>query len=177
MRQDNFQFQPTWKIFLSSNHKPNIKGQDLGVWRRIKLVPWLACFETKAKDAKLLDKLRAEMPGILAWAVRGCLEWQQVGLDDPQEVVEATATYKREQDTVGQFIAEECVVADFVKVKSSVLLNAFHAFVGNKEMPRQTFKKLLNDKGFSSASDGRLYFYQGIGLKSDNFDEDEARFV
>ncbi len=177
MRQDFFEFLPTWKIFLAANHKPNIKGQDYAVWRRIRLIAWMARFDEKSKDATLAGKLKAELPGILAWAVRGCLEWQQTGLADPKEVTDATKAYQNDQDTLGCFLSECCVIAPFAKVKSSVLLKSFHEFANTKEMSRQTLQKRLNEKGFQSERQGANYWYLGIGLDADNFDDNESRFV
>src|SRR5205807_894309 len=77
--QDLFEFDPTHKIMLAANHKPVVKGTDGAVWRRIKLVPFIVTITDAEKDKGLLSKLKAEAPGILAWAVRGCLAWQRDG--------------------------------------------------------------------------------------------------
>lgn len=88
-----FEFTPTHKIFLATNHLPVIKGADNGIWRRLRLVPFEATF-TKGPggnmNENLMEELQAEMPGILAWAVRGCLEWQKEGLGIPARVKAAT---------------------------------------------------------------------------------------
>ena len=78
--KDFFQFLPTHKIILAANHKPVVSGTDHAVWRRIKLVPFVVTIPEEAKDKVLPEKLKAEVPGILAWAVRGCLDWQRGGL-------------------------------------------------------------------------------------------------
>src|SRR5207249_4861041 len=98
MRQDFFEFQPTWKIFLAANHRPTVRGTDHAVWRRIKLVPFEVTIPKDEQDKHLLTKLRAEWPGILAWAIRGCLDWQREGLGEPDEVRAATAAYRAQQD-------------------------------------------------------------------------------
>lgn len=114
MRQDNFSFRPTHKIILLTNHKPRVRGTDHGIKRRLMLVPFAVRFWNPAKnetgpdhlrrDDGLKKRLLAEAPGILAWLVRGCLEWQRDGLGEPPDVASATAEYLHDEDQVGQFI-------------------------------------------------------------------------
>lgn len=120
MREDFFEFSPTHKLQLLTNHKPTIKGQDGGIWRRVRLVPYLASFgEADAVergermflvDKDMPQRLQAELPGILAWRVRGAVEWTQSGLAAPDAVRSASEAYKSEQDRIGQFVAECCEV-------------------------------------------------------------------
>jgi len=90
---------------MATNHKPVIRGTDEGIWRRIRLVPFTVVIPEEEQDTTVPEKLRAELPGILAWAVRGCLAWQQEGLPVPEEVQQATAGYREEMDTFGRFLA------------------------------------------------------------------------
>lgn len=106
MREDFWRFSPTHKLFLAGNHKPRVRGDDHGIWRRIALVPWTVRVENPDRD--LWGKLRAELPGILAWAVRGCLAWRAAGLQTPSVIAEATAAYREEQDIPGAFLREQC---------------------------------------------------------------------
>jgi putative DNA primase/helicase len=168
MRQDFFEITPTWKIFLAANHKPMIRGTDFAVWRRIRLIPFTVTIAEQDKDKNLTAKLRSELPGILAWAVRGCLEWQKHGLADPEEVRQATAEYQREQDALGAFIAECCVAAEFAKVRSSALFKAYQEWSGDRIITPQTFRKLMNDKGFQSKDSGGRWYYHGIGLPAES---------
>lgn len=120
MREDFFTFEPTHKIQLLTNHKPQIKGQDMGIWRRVKLVPYLAAFGTAEqiaegdgkwtaqKDEHMSERLRAELEGILAWRVRGAVAWSQWGLAEPDVVRAASEAYKHEQDRIGHFVNECC---------------------------------------------------------------------
>lgn len=120
MREDFFEFAPTHKLQLLTNHKPSVKGQDAGIWRRVMLVPYTVSFGSAAevasgerdavKDTGLLATLREELEGILAWRVRGAVEWAQDGLQPPDVVLAASAGYKSEQDRVGQFVGECCEV-------------------------------------------------------------------
>jgi putative DNA primase/helicase len=118
MRADFFDFPPTHKLQLLTNHKPQVKGQDHGIWRRVLLVPYLAVFgdaaavaagrATHLAEGGLVERLRSELEGILAWRVRGAVAWAEGGLMVPDIVRQASAAYKAEQDRVGQFVAECC---------------------------------------------------------------------
>jgi putative DNA primase/helicase len=98
--QEYFEFLPTFKIFMDCNHKPEIRGTDSAIWRRMKLIPFKVEIPASEKDGTLGEKLKAEAPGILAWAVRGCLEWQRMGLEEPECVQKATGDYAEEMDVV-----------------------------------------------------------------------------
>jgi putative DNA primase/helicase len=104
--QEYFDFEPTHKFWISGNHKPAIKGTDMGIWRRIRLIPFTVTIPENKKDKRLAEKLKAEMPGILNWAIAGCLRWQSEGLRVPSCVKAATEEYRAAEDVVGQFIAE-----------------------------------------------------------------------
>ena len=110
MRCNFFEFPPTHHIWLAVNHKPTIRGTDTGIWRRIKLIPFAVSIPDEEQDKALGEKLQAERAGILAWAVQGCLAWQEHGLGEPDEVRQATSEYRGEQDVLATFIAERCEV-------------------------------------------------------------------
>jgi putative DNA primase/helicase len=98
-----YAFKPQALILLATNYKPTVKEQDHGTWRRVKLIPFTQKFEGARKDLSLDDKLSAELPGILAWLVRGATEWYAEGLTDPRSVNEAVEAYKDESDTLAGF--------------------------------------------------------------------------
>ena len=104
--KDPFEYKPAFKVVLSTNHKPEIRGTDLGIWRRVRLVPFDVTIPEREQDRDLPTKLHAELPGILSWMVRGCIAWQEKGLEAPAAVLEATAGYRAEQDVVGRFLGE-----------------------------------------------------------------------
>ena len=101
MREDFWTFQPTHKLFLAGNHKPTVRGDDEGIWRRMRLIPWLVTIPEAERDPQLPQRLRAELAGVLRWAVEGCLAWQKRGLNEPRAVREATANYREENDVLG----------------------------------------------------------------------------
>jgi putative DNA primase/helicase len=106
--KDSFSYIPEFKIWLASNNQPPIRGTDYGIWRRIRVIPFEVKFSGKNKDTKLDEKLKAELPGILNWAVEGCLEWQQNGLQTPQKVIDATNRYRLKMDIVRTWLTECC---------------------------------------------------------------------
>jgi putative DNA primase/helicase len=168
MRQDFFEFDMTGKIFLAANHKPQIRGTDHAVWRRIKLIPFTVTIADGQKDPKLTDKLKAERAGILAWAVRGCLDWQRDGLAEPDEVRAATDRYREEQDIVRQFIKDCCFVGNEVKCRASIMFAAYQQWSGDKAMTEPDFRKRMNTKGFESKKGtGNASFYHRIGLPAE----------
>jgi putative DNA primase/helicase len=114
LHKEYFDFAPTHKFWISGNHKPAIKGTDMGIWRRIRLIPFTVTIPEEKKDKRLTEKLRSEMPGILNWAIAGCLRWQSEGLKVPSCVKRATEEYRAAEDVVGQFITEATAPHDEV---------------------------------------------------------------
>ena len=137
MRGEFFEFQPTWKIIISTNHRPRISGGDTGIWRRIVLVPFDFYATPEKIDPSLPRKLWEEREGILAWMVHGATLWWKdgqgrQGLKVGQVLLQETQEYRNDEDVIGRFLAEGCWqrgegqidVASF-KVPSSTLLEAF----------------------------------------------------
>jgi P4 family phage/plasmid primase-like protien len=164
MRQDFFEMAPTWKLFLVANHKPTVRGQDLAMWRRIKLIPFLVTITDAEKDKTLGEKLKAELPGILNWALAGCQRWQQEGLVEPEEVKAATAAYQAEQDLVAGFIAECCILNPEVRSQAAKVHEAYADWSGDRMTSPKMFGKRLEAKGFQRKQiNGRAWWF-GIGL-------------
>ena len=105
---NEFEFMPEFKLWMATNHKPTVRGTDTGIWRRIHLIPFTVCVPEDKIDKQLKYKLKREIPGIMAWAVDGCLLWQREGLEMPEAVKAATAEYRGEMDVIGAFIGECC---------------------------------------------------------------------
>ena len=172
MRADFFQFDPTFKLFLSANHKPVITGTDYAIWRRIRLIPFTVTIPDTEKDPRLAEKLRSELPGILAWAVRGCLAWQREGLHTPAAVTDATASYRAESDLLGAFL-EACTVAtEGAQVQAKELYAAYSAWCeasGEKPVNGTRFGRDLTARGLDKYQhpSTRRTFYMGLGLLAD----------
>lgn len=108
MRQDFFEFTPTFKLMIAGNHKPGLRSVDEAIRRRLHLVPFAVTIPPEERDLQLVDKLRNEWPGILAWMIEGCREWQAEGLQPPEVVKEATASYFEAEDAAAAWIDECC---------------------------------------------------------------------
>ena len=167
LHQAPFDFDPTHKIWLYGNHKPIIRGTDDGIWRRVHLLPFTVTIPKEKVDTSLPDKLKAELPGILAWAVRGCLDWQARGLSVPSAVDQATGDYRRDQDELGRFLDECCVLADGATVTKSALYEEYQNWGG--DWSKRYFGGKMRDKGFApnERGTGNVAIWRGLGLLSD----------
>lgn len=151
MREDFWEFQPTHKLILCTNHKPVVAGQDHGIWRRLLLVPFTQRFEGPRIDKALPEKLRTEATGILAWLVRGCIEWQRVGLNPPAIVTNATNQYRTNEDTIGLFIEEQCQTGKNLAIAFKAFYGAFAAWCeesGHDCPAKKTVGTWLGENGF-----------------------------
>lgn len=169
MREDFWEFDPTHKILLAANHKPVVRGADHAIWRRIKLVPFEVTIPEHEKDKKLPEKLRAERSGILAWAVRGCLDWQENGLGEPEEVRAATEAYRAEMDVLAAFMEERCVLHEDAYAGATPLYDSYKewcATAGESAESQTRFGTMLRERGFTSGKDSktRRKVWHGIGL-------------
>jgi putative DNA primase/helicase len=169
---DPFTFQPTHKHWLAFNHKPVIADETEGMWRRVRFIPFTRQFMQKEQDRDLLDTLKAEAPGILAWAVKGCLLWQREGLGIPPAVAEATSAYREESDHLGQFTDECCICDAGASVPSTDLWRRYCRWVEeNEEVPlsRQVFAERMEKRGFRRGRSGHegTRTWEGIRLCAD----------
>src|SRR5690606_13619954 len=114
LRQEIFSFLPKFSIMLATNHRPVFRGQDDALWRRVKLVEWKRHFKEHERDANLARKLLQEAPGILAWAVRGAMEWYANGQRLPKSATISAATedFKADSDILGEYIREFITVTE-----------------------------------------------------------------
>jgi putative DNA primase/helicase len=167
MRQDFFEFAPTFKIWLAANHKPVIRGNDYAIWRRIRLIPFEVTIPAGERDKRIGDKLKAEYAGILRWAVEGCLEWQQDGLKEPDEVIAATKTYQEEMDVFGRFLGEETIQIPQAQVPANVLYTRYKEWCdenGESVISGNAFGRRMTELGFTKEHTKRGYVYKNIGL-------------
>ncbi|HHV39634.1 MAG TPA: DNA primase, partial [Tepidimicrobium sp.] len=171
MRQDFFEFEPTHKIWLATNHKPIIRGRDHAIWRRIRLIPFSMKISEEEKDPQLVDKLKKELSGILAWAVEGCLQWQEHGLGLPEEVKAATEEYKEEMKSqVERFVEECCYVNPRAEALSPDLYKRYEEWCeanGEKTMSNSWFGRKLGEMGLESRKTKGDTMWQGIGILTD----------
>jgi putative DNA primase/helicase len=161
---------PEFKIFLAANYTPTIYGQDLAIWRRIKMVPFDVTIPEEDRDPDLTQKLLEEAPGILNWALEGCRQWQESGLQAPDEVVKATSEYRSEMDILRDFVEEKCVVGDGFKVPQKDLWDAYRdwcSVTDEKQIGRNSFYRNLESKGHRRRVIKGVKYLTGIGLISE----------
>ena len=164
---------PSWKLHLACNHKPLVRGTDSGIWRRIKLIPWLAKFEEGTANLSLMDELRAELPGILNWCLVGFCEWRRAGLRAPESVSAASSEYRTENDTLGQWLNDSCTRQPAgVVAESGALYNSYREWTesrGEFTLTNTAFGLSLERLGFpASRATAGLHRHKtirhGIGL-------------
>lgn len=176
-----FDFRPQFKLWLSTNNKPVVQGADDAIWDRIRLIPFTQRFEGSGADAKLSKKLREEMPGIFAWMVEGCLEWQEHGLGEPESVASATKQYREEMDTLAAFLEDRCVVSEDLVAPATPLYKQYRFWCddsGEKPETQKMFGMRLRERGFLNEKitsgphkDRKGWF--GIGLRADHPDPED----
>lgn len=162
MRENFYEFQPTHKIWLSANHKPTVRGDDDGIWRRIKLIPFAHKFTDEQKDTKFPDKLRAEWSGILNWMLEGLADWRANGLVTPSAVAVASTEYRAEQDRLADWIEDRCIVASGVKSKAKALYDDYLSWAGTGAMSSTAFGTKLAERYEKKRGNG--IWYSGIAL-------------
>lgn len=175
MRAEYFEFTPHFKLWVGTNHKPVIRGTDQAIWRRIKLIPFNVTIPPEERDKNLLNKLRREMPGILNWAVMGCMDWQKNGLGEPEEVIKATNDYRSEMDVLTRFITDCCTTNTQRSIKSSVLYKKYAEWSrDNNEftLSQTKFSTRMQEKGFSKIRTSRGMVWEGIAIVDDDADDD-----
>lgn len=171
-----FEFTPVFKLWLAANSRPTVRGTDNGIWRRIRLVPFTVTIPPEQRDRDLGKKLTAELPGILAWAVRGCLTWQTDGLGVPADVQAATEAYRDAMDVLGGFISERCVARPGAEVTSADLYSAYTAWAeanGERPVTRRKMGLRLSERGFERRrTTGGRHAWRGIGLRAERDPDD-----
>jgi putative DNA primase/helicase len=172
MRGEFFEFYPEFKPWLATNHKPQIRG-DRALWNRLKLIPFdVSIPEEKQKPRhEVMAMFQEEFPGILNWAVHGCLEWRRCGLGVPEEVAEATREYEAEQDTFAMFLEERCVRVPNARAASITLYRAYKSWAeehGETPMSHKVFASFLGERGFQKDRLKTGIVYLGIGLLAED---------
>jgi putative DNA primase/helicase len=160
MRQDFFDFDPKFKLFIVGNHKPNLNTVDEAMRRRLLLVPFTVQIPKSERDTDLPRKLKAEWPAILRWAIDGCLEWQRIGLAPPAIVREATESYFEAEDLITQWIEEKCDAEIGNEFKWDRIADLFASWsvyakaAGDHAGSKKAFTQAMQAKGFERNQKG-----------------------
>lgn len=181
LHKEYFEFTPAFKLWIAANHKPVIRGTDHAIWRRIRLIPFAVTIPEEQRDKELPEKLLAERAGVLAWAVRGCIEWQKSGLGLPKAVRDATDGYREEMDSLGSFLEDRCEMHPTATVTPKTLWEAYLKWCeesGETPLKSQTlFGKRLTERGITrdrGTRGERLYLGIRLRLPFDTFDTFDA---
>jgi putative DNA primase/helicase len=194
MRGNPFEFPLLCKLWMLANCKPEIHGQDEGIWSRIRLIPFEVFIPPENQIKNLSERLiQDEGPAILGWLVRGCLEWQQHGLGEPAKVIEALRSYRSEQDVVGDFIGQCCEsflenpsLRDSVRVKAADLYMRYATWCkdnGEKTaLTNRRFGSEMTRRGYPLRPSNACQFRYGLMLRetrdsgSDDSDGEKSAF-
>jgi putative DNA primase/helicase len=153
-----FTFYPTCKIFMATNHKPTITGNDEGMWRRMRLIPFTTRIPDEEQDKTLTEKLLKESSGILNWLIDGTMRWKTEGLKIPDEVKNATEEYRDEMNIIGKFLKECTAVRQGARIGARELFKVYQGwceenneracnerFFGSRMKEMKVDQKRLND--------------------------------
>jgi putative DNA primase/helicase len=169
MRQNDFTFTPQFKLVIMGNHQPSLRTVDEAMRRRFNMIPFVV--EPRKKDTRLPEKLALEFPGILRWAIEGCLDWQRNGFTKPQSVIDATADYFEEQNTFGGWLDQYCETDPARRTgaaSASELFASWSKFAksnGEEAGSQKTFSQSLMRHGFRKKATNSGKFYLGLKLR------------
>lgn len=174
--REPIEFRPSHLLILLTNEKPQAPAHDAALWERIFLVPFAVRFVDNPEKANeypadhdLLEKLKKEASGVLSWLVRGCLAWQQEGLNPPEAVKAATREYRQDEDLVERFLSDKCLAGPAYEVRAGVLYHAYQGWAD--EMGLRPVSGIKFGKEMQSRFDSyrkRHVFYIGIGLMTES---------
>ncbi|MFB7823831.1 phage/plasmid primase, P4 family [Streptomyces hydrogenans] len=183
LHQNPFTYVPSFLLMVAGNYKPAILSQDLGVWRRVKLVPFEAEFRGAKVDKSLPATLRDEAEGILAWAVRGAMEWYATGLQEPGSVSAATQDYRESEDRLAEFIAARLVVDPGTRVQPMAVRRAYAEWAEDAGLSRKEVLSgwalgvELESRGFKKVKSSGKWGFVGIRLATDEERESANRLA
>lgn len=164
--REHFTFFATFKLWMATNYRPRIAGTDNGIWRRVREIPFRATFQGR-EDLDLASTLAAELPGILAWAVRGCLAWQREGLGLPSAVSQATEDYRVESDPVRRFLAECVDKTPGARLSATAFYKAYATWCHREDgvlITQTRFGRRLDQLGYPKSHTEHGTVYEGVVL-------------
>ena len=169
--RDVFEYTPRFKLWLATNHRPETRGTDHGLWRRIKLIPYARTITDEERDPAFAAKLRSELPGILAWLVRGARKWYRLGLGTCGAVDDATKAYRDDMDILGPFLSALVRQDDPLAFEGSARLYAAYAewMRANYDDPitQTAFGRALTERGLRKRHTRSGNVYDGMKLTQD----------
>jgi len=175
LHKEFFQYRPQFALWVSGNHKP-VPGDSYSIWRRLILIPFSVKFSEENQDKHLTSKLRSELPGILNWAVDGCLEWQEKGLTTPKIILDATKEYKSEMDRIRSWMLDCCI--ENPKPNSSArvsdIYQSYKSWAKNNGewiMTQRILNSKLAERGYKKSRESSGVVFIGIELNNSHFED------
>lgn len=172
LQNEYFEYYPIFKIVSTTNHLPKIRGSDIGIWRRVQVIPFNHQLSENKQDKCLVDKLLLELPGILNWAVEGSMIWQREGLRKPDCVKWTIEEYKSDMDGLSDFF-DQCV--EFIPSSKTATRDLYTSYkiwaagAGEEEVSMKRFSSMLKERGYTKTRDHRLgMIWHGLNLKMSN---------
>jgi putative DNA primase/helicase len=173
LHQNAFTYVPSFLIMVAGNYRPAILSQDLGTWRRVKLIPFEATFRGAKRDGTLPAQLRAEAEGILRWAVQGATEWYAGGLQEPATVSAATQDYRESEDRLAEFLEARCIRESSARVAPMAIRRAYAEWAEDAGLSRKEVLSgwalgvELESRGFVKEKRGSRWGFNGLRLMTD----------
>ena len=171
--KESFNFNPVAKLWLFGNHKPTITGTDIGIWRRVRLIPFEAEISEERKDPDLGTKLMVELPGILLWALDGVAAWRAAGLHSPARVSDAVIEYKTEEDWLGDFLSTQVENTPEHRVTFGDMYSRYQLWAGRGgvrfPMSSRTLAKALRQHGLTDGRSNGGSFWLNVTLRTHPF--------
>lgn len=172
MHRDTIEFRPSHTIALVTNHKPGADANDEALWRRLRVVGFDVVVPEARRDTQLGDRLRADdLTAVLAWCWRGWLDYRDTGLAAPEAVTRRTDEYRAEGDSIGEFVAEQCVTHEYARVGASELFRAWQAWSLANNVPamnQHQFGRALDARGYARKPLKGRKVYIGLGIAADD---------
>lgn len=168
LHQEFITFYPQFKLHLTSNYKPSVYDNSHGLWRRINLINWAVIVKEADQDKQLFDKLKGELSGVLNWSLSGLQDYLKDGLQTPQRVLNDTAEFRLEMDSIGQFIEAYCYVDSEARGKASELYAKYSEWAkdtGRQPVNSMRFGNSLKDKGYTNFKTGGVMVYRGVAVR------------
>lgn len=169
MHRDYFEFTPRFKLIVAGNHRPSLTNVGEAMRRRLHLVPFLATIPENERDKGLTEALLEERDGILGWMVKGCADWQKIGLAPPDCVLSASRDYFSSEDIIGQWISECCQVDRGCSATAQALYKSWSHWAesgGYLTGSKKALGEALRERGFAAGKMGEQRGWCGIALRS-----------
>lgn len=178
MYSKSFGFDPTFQLWMAANHQPRVRADDAAMWRRIIQIPFDVVVPEGERDPGVKETLKdvtVAGPAILAWLVKGCLEWQREGLNAPSQILRATEQYREEMDPLSEFIAERCVLQPEARSNNGDIYQEYRKWAEHagirRAISQKAFTTGLKARNFEQHSNGKTKFWPGIGIIDDRLEE------